>query len=58
MKKCTIIIILAAIVAVSCTKDELVKPEPVKKDFPKEKLRNWNDWVDPNKNLEAEKGNF
>lgn len=49
MKKCTLIILLAVLGLVSCTKDEIIKPE--KADFPKEKLRNIDDYVDPNKKI-------
>lgn len=49
MKKCTIIIAAAVLGLASCTKDEIIQPE--KADFPREKLRNIDDYVDPNKKI-------
>jgi spermidine/putrescine-binding protein len=49
MKKCTLIIAAAVLGMTGCTKDEIIQPE--KADFPKEKLRNIDDYVDPNKKI-------
>lgn len=45
MKSLTTLAVMACMMLGSCTP---TPPEPPKK-FPEEKLRNWNDWVDPNR---------